>query len=533
MNIVEGLRLLVELTVAAAVATSLVLLLRGPLRRGFGASIAYAGWGLVPVAMMAVLVPAAATTATNAPLAIGLADAVVQSASTQAAGTLDYRLWVAVAWAIGATAMAWRLGRQQRGFRRGLGRLHRRPDGLMQAEVSAGLPAALGLWRPLIVVPADFDTRYSSRQRRLMRAHERVHLARGDLHANAFAALLRCLFWFNPLIHHAAQRFRHDQELACDLRVIRRHPRSRRAYGEAMFKTQLAAQPLPLGCHWGHSHPLTERIAMLKQPVPTLPRWIAGTTLVAALSLATGYGAWAAQPASVKTVRLADVTAPSTRTPPPRYPAEAAAQGIGGKVVLVIDVDAEGRPGHIEIERSEPAGVFDQAVLDVAPQWRFTPQVKDGRPVAGRIRVPVDFEPDPVAPAQAPQPPAKGGLATAIPRPPVPPAPPLPPTPHAPGTSPPPPLPAAPPAPPAPPRYPAEAAAQGIGGKVVLVIDVDEMGNAADVAVESAEPAGVFDQAAVDAARQWKFNPQLKDGKAVPSRVRVPVDFAPDRAPAE
>ena len=130
-----------------------------------------------------------------------------------------------------------------------------------------------------------------------MRAHERSHIVRGDLQINALVAGLRSLFWFNPLLHHASRHFRHDQELACDQRVIARHPHGRRAYGEAMFKTQLAAQqPLPLGCHWGYSHPLKERIAMLKQPVPTYARWIGGSALVLTLAVGVGFAAWSAQP---------------------------------------------------------------------------------------------------------------------------------------------------------------------------------------------------------------------------------------------
>jgi beta-lactamase regulating signal transducer with metallopeptidase domain len=111
---------------------------------------------------------------------------------------------------------------------------------LRQADAVAGLPAAIGLLRPIIVVPSDFEQRYSDEQQALMRTHEREHIARGDLALNAIVALLRCVYWFNPLLHYAVRHYRHDQELSCDQRVIRRHPQARRAYGEAMLKTLLA-----------------------------------------------------------------------------------------------------------------------------------------------------------------------------------------------------------------------------------------------------------------------------------------------------
>jgi TonB family protein len=257
-----------------------------------------------------------------------------------------------------------------------------------------------------------------------------MHIVRGDLHANALTAALRCVFWFNPLLHLAARHFRQDQELACDLRVIARHPHARRAYGEAMFKNQLALHPLPLGCHWlagnNRSHPLKERIAMLKQPVPSSTRWIGGVVLVAVLGLGVGFAAWSAQPARV--VAAHDVppppappapppvpappapppaaippVAPAPPAPPtlpaPAYPQEALAQHVNGKVVLLIDIDTQGNPTNVVVDKSEPAGVFDQVSIDAARKWKFQPAVKDGIPVAGRISVPVQFEsrgnPDP------------------------------------------------------------------------------------------------------------------------------------------
>lgn len=68
------------------------------------------------------------------------------------------------------------------------------------------------------------------------------------------------------------------------------------------------------------------------------------------------------------------------------------AQKVSGVVVLVIDIDAQGKPVDIVVERSEPAGVFDQAAVDAAWKWQFTPELEGGKPVASRVRVPVDFE---------------------------------------------------------------------------------------------------------------------------------------------
>lgn len=406
MSAIDLLNGIAEAVAAITVALLLVLSVRRPLRGAFGAGVAYQAWAVVPIAPVAVMLPARTVAIMSSPILRLLGADSVSPASVAGAMPAQGAQWLCVAWVAGVLLMAGRLQWLQRRFRQSLGRLRERADGLLQAEVSAGLPAVYGLWRPAIVVPADFDSRYSAEERRLMLAHERGHVSGGDLVLNAVVAVLRCLFWFNPLLHAAARHFRHDQELACDQRVIARHPQSRRSYGEAMFKTQLAAGPLPLGCHWGYGHPLKERIAMLKQPLPTRARVLSGSALMLALSLGAGFAAWAAQPAQSAqeqtTLEQADpqdapVTSKQRSMPedmqgtPPLYPRLAVDQKLSGKVVLLVDVAADGRVTGIAVESSRPAGVFDAAAIEAAWQWKFKPRLEDGKAVAGRVRVPVDF----------------------------------------------------------------------------------------------------------------------------------------------
>jgi TonB family protein len=390
MTAADLMNLVLETTLAVSVAIAIVLPLRRRLRRTFGPGVAYAAWALVPAALLAVLLPAREASMAM-PTLLQLMP-TTNAAEAAASPAFDVVTALAVLWSGGVLVqLAW-VWLQQHRFQQALGPLRLRDDGSYQANAVAGLPAVLGLLRPRIVVPADFDSRYSDAQRELMRLHERTHINRGDLHANAGAALLRCLFWFNPLVHAAARCIRHDQELACDQSVVDRHPQLRRAYGEAMLHTQLASQPLPLGCHWGFSHPLRERIEMLKQPGPTRFRWIGGSALVITLTLAFGFTAWAMQPTSSGTGTPPLVA--GEHTPPPKYPTGAAEQGIGGRVVLIISMDAQGRTTDVKVEHSEPAGVFDQAAIEAARHWTFNPAVENGMRVPGRVRVPVDFAPD-------------------------------------------------------------------------------------------------------------------------------------------
>lgn len=215
---------LVEATIASSAALLVVLLLRNAMRASFGASTAYLSWSIVPVGALAILLPATPADATQPMLVLMQSVAPVNTIRTVAARGTDFSQWLAVTWLLGTVAMAVRLIVQQHAFTRGLGPLLVREDGLHQSQSIAGLPAAIGLFRPLVVVPSDFDQRYSSDEQQLLRKHEYAHIRHGDLQCNALASFLRCIFWFNPLLHYAARHFRQDQELACDQRVISRHP---------------------------------------------------------------------------------------------------------------------------------------------------------------------------------------------------------------------------------------------------------------------------------------------------------------------
>ena len=57
-----------------------------------------------------------------------------------------------------------------------------------------------------------------------------------------------------------------------------------------------------------------------------------------------------------------------------------------------------------------------------------------------------------------------------------------------------------------------------------FVVDVD--GSVQDFYVVESIPEGVFDQAAIDAVRQWEFEPGLHEGMPVAVRVRQTLTFS-------
>jgi TonB family protein len=494
--------LLMETTLASSLAVLLVLVLRSPVRHAFGSGAAYGLWAIVPLTLLAVMLPAAIEP--TLPV-LGIAAPLLDGGASSPGMPKDARetlAWLPWAWGSGALAMLLALVWQQRRFLAGLGPLRRRPDGYHQSLATRGLPAVVGLW-PRIVLPGDFEQRYSESERQLVLAHEREHLRRGDLPACVLAVALRSLFWFNPLVHLAARRFRQDQELACDTGVLRRFPDLRRTYASAMLKTQLADQPLPFGCHWSGSHPIKERLAMLTRPSPSLPRRLAGLLAVALLAVGAATFAWASQPG-----RPAEV-------PPGMLLLEVGFEVDGEKA---HDMRAVVAPGVLHEERFEHAGqawhtrwtvtpladgTFDlSAVLErdgetvAEPRliFRDDAAIKVGQETSdgGFKGLAVDFR-------VSSGPPAPGMAAIGIEG--------------------------------AVPPYPEQAAKAGEGGLVMLKVLVGTDGSARElqfVPEKSTVPEdSELVRSTLEVAAKWKFQPGVRDDEAVEGWVLVPVRFDP------
>lgn len=79
-----------------------------------------------------------------------------------------------------------------------------------------------------------------------------------------------------------------------------------------------------------------------------------------------------------------------------------------------------------------------------------------------------------------------------------------------------------------PPRYPAAEAASKTVGRVIVEALVSETGRVQTATIRESLSV-VFDAAALEAVRNWEFNPATVDGKAVAARVLVEVPFAPVR----
>jgi protein TonB len=75
------------------------------------------------------------------------------------------------------------------------------------------------------------------------------------------------------------------------------------------------------------------------------------------------------------------------------------------------------------------------------------------------------------------------------------------------------------------PKYPQRAASRHVEGWVKVEFTISTDGEVTDAEVIAAEPADIFDEAALKAIRQWKFKGKIVDGVAVEQRAEQTFRF--------
>jgi protein TonB len=76
---------------------------------------------------------------------------------------------------------------------------------------------------------------------------------------------------------------------------------------------------------------------------------------------------------------------------PPDYPEIARRRGQQGRVLVEVNVSADGMPVSVTVARSSGYPSLDSAALSAVQRWRFVPATRGGAPVAAVAEVPVRF----------------------------------------------------------------------------------------------------------------------------------------------
>lgn len=288
---------LIDTLVVTAALMALVLVVRRPVAKYFGAEMAYLLWAVplarlfMPPITQTIEVPVSDPVRENSAMAMPLGGMTAPTEALPEPGFANAWLVDADWFTIGVTV--WLCGAGMFLIAQLSAYLQNRRELLEDAvEVSriddirvieiAGIsgPFAFGLWQRYIALPIGFTRAYNPLERELALAHERSHHRAGDLWANFAALGLLSLHWFNPVAWMAWRAFRFDQEAACDARVLRRRSVAERtAYARAIAKAA-TGQTLAFASPLNPKEKIVERLKIMKQSETSRTRKWLGLTLI-------------------------------------------------------------------------------------------------------------------------------------------------------------------------------------------------------------------------------------------------------------
>ena len=184
--------------------------------------------------------------------------AVLDTAASDTAATVDITTLLLGLWLLGAAACALRQGIGHADLMHSLKRTAQpavREDleavlreqcaelGIdreipLYVTPAADCPMLAGFFRPALYLP---DENLSRLDAAFIFRHELTHYKHGDLWLKLLLVLAKCVHWFNPLVHLMARFAHEDIELACDDAVVRGQSSAyRRAYGETILRSAIS-----------------------------------------------------------------------------------------------------------------------------------------------------------------------------------------------------------------------------------------------------------------------------------------------------
>jgi bla regulator protein BlaR1 len=360
--------------VAISLLILLVLALRRPVARLFGAGWAYALW-LIP-AFRLILPPLPLPAQDLPPSAAVLIPAAADMAAPPLvfAGPGQWVPFLLATWAGGAVIF---LILQWLGYRAFLRRLDTarpaRPPryGGIATFVSRMVegPLALGLIQRRIVIPSDFSRRYSPGERRLAMEHELTHHRHRDIWWNVAAILILAVNWFNPLAWLAYRAFRADQELACDAAVAARATIEERCdYARALVKSATSPR-LIAACPINGAGTLKRRLKMLRGHRASPARSAGGAAALTILAVAGATSAGLRSAPEEMPQFVAQAAASVVMVPQAPVRVAAAAAALRGEPVSTVIVRVRHVARHAA-RRLPPASVPQLAQEQIEPKLR-------------------------------------------------------------------------------------------------------------------------------------------------------------------
>lgn len=323
-------------------------------------------------------------------------------------------------------------------------------------------PTLIGWLKPVILLPAGVALGFPAPQLELILAHELGHIRRWDYIVNLIQVALETALFYHPVVHWVSRDLRHEREICCDELVLRVTQGSPRIYARALAELEhmRADTPLALAASGGVLLERVQRIAGVPSTA-LAARPSARLLPLMMVSLVVAAGLARQRPlADVRAVaEIADPWQVGDLIAPSAAPLQAAAEFMPTPTRAAPTVTAG------PVAAPLPALPLPRLVrIPLAASPRELAAVGDITPAAPTPpEVEVTTVPAPIA----------SPIALKIVQ----------------------------------PIYPESALERGEQGVVVIEYMLDSDGGVRDSRVVEADPPRVFDAAAMQALRGWRYDP--------------------------
>lgn len=163
-------------------------------------------------------------------------------------------------------------------------------DGIVLRVSSVlSVPAAWGMLKPVVLIPASCLARVTPAQLEGILAHELAHIRRHDVLANLIQMGIEGLFFFNPFAWWIGRQIRLEREVCCDRLAVAAtgepvaYARTLATLVGSPSSASMPVPPAPMPALGQPRNPLFERVRRLLQPHRTPALHLPRATLLVAL----------------------------------------------------------------------------------------------------------------------------------------------------------------------------------------------------------------------------------------------------------
>ena len=166
------------------------------------------------------------------------------------------------------------------------GRMRIRTPVALRSTATAIEPGIFGIFRPVLLLPANITDRLAGAHLESVLAHELCHVRRRDNLTSAVHMLVEAIFWFHPLVWWIGARLIEERESACDEAVLKLG-NDPEVYAESILQTCRYYLESPLPCVSGITGAdLKSRIVRIMSEGATRRLTLARRVLLAAAGIA-------------------------------------------------------------------------------------------------------------------------------------------------------------------------------------------------------------------------------------------------------